>query len=605
VDRGSKLKGPMLAAATWLALALAELWLRDTGRAMLLVWLPSAVAVAALHATARRHWPEMLAALAVAQVAMALMIGFSLVAGLGYAAASAVEAVLCTWIGRRVVGGRGRMPTSLRHIAGLFGAALAGSAAGALIVYPFRPAEGLPELAWWFLASVLGILVGVPVLLYIRQRLGLGNQRVQFRDDQGRRGLALVTTAMFVTAVVVLQLSTLPLLWLLMAILVVAVVRHGQFGGALGVLAITAAATLDSLGGRSPAAFLDLPPEQARLVLQAMMLAMLAVSLPIAAMLLTRNRLEACLREQNAALHESLTTLRLAERLAGIGCWHYDIRSGRQHWSELMLEINGLPRELAPDPGNLRELLPDGGDALFSQIARQRDNREPYSFEYSIRPPAGPERVLRMVVTNEFNEGNQRIALFAVAMDVTEQARREEALELARERAVVLAAEAQKLAMTDALTGLANRRCTLDWLKRSLRVSNGDGSPLALVMFDIDHFKAINDCFGHPTGDAVLVRVAELARREIREEDLIGRIGGEEFVWLLPGVGPPRARDLAERLRDSIEHGSAEGDLPRVTVSVGLAHFRAGDTSDKLLARADAALYVAKEGGRNKVHRAA
>jgi PleD family two-component response regulator len=98
--------------------------------------------------------------------------------------------------------------------------------------------------------------------------------------------------------------------------------------------------------------------------------------------------------------------------------------------------------------------------------------------------------------------------VFAVALDVTEQVRREEALELARVRAVTLAAEAQKLAMTDALTGLANRRCTLDWLTRLLRASNWDGTPLALVIFDIDHFKSINDCFGHATGDAVLTRVA-------------------------------------------------------------------------------------------------
>jgi diguanylate cyclase (GGDEF)-like protein len=424
-------------------------------------------------------------------------------------------------------------------------------------------------------------------------------------NDHGRRGLAVVTVAMFATALVVLQVAAVPMLWLLMGIMVVAVVRHGQFGAALGVLAIAAAASIDSFGGRSPAPFLDMSAARAGLVLQAMMLAMLGVSLPIAAMLLTRNRLEERLREQNAALHESLTTLRLAERLAGIGCWHYDIGSGQQSWSEPMLEMNGLPRHLAPDPGNLRGLLPDGGEALFSEIARQRDNREPYSFEYRIRPPAGTERVLRIVVTNEFNGRDQRIALFAVAMDVTEQVRREEALELARERAVVLAAEAQMLAMTDALTGLANRRCTLDWLNRSLRVSNRDGTPLALVIFDIDHFKAINDCFGHPTGDAVLVRVAELAREQVRGEDLLGRIGGEEFVWMLPGVGPPGARELAERLRAMIEHGSAEGDLPRVTVSVGLAQVRAGDTVEKLLARADAALYIAKEGGRNKVHRAA
>jgi PAS domain-containing protein len=193
-----------------------------------------------------------------------------------------------------------------------------------------------------------------------------------------------------------------------MALMVVAVVRHGQFGAALGVLAIAAAASIDSFGGHSPAAFLVMPAAHAGLVLQAMMLAMLGVSLPIAAMLLTRNELEARLRKQNATLHESLTTLRLAERVAGIGCWHYDIRSGRQNWSDQMLEINGLPRELAPDPGNVRNLLPDGGEALFAKIARHRDNRDPYSFEYRIRPAGATERVLRVVVTNEFDELDQR-----------------------------------------------------------------------------------------------------------------------------------------------------------------------------------------------------
>ncbi|MBO9531681.1 MAG: GGDEF domain-containing protein, partial [Solirubrobacteraceae bacterium] len=190
--------------------------------------------------------------------------------------------------------------------------------------------------------------------------------------------------------------------------------------------------------------------------------------------------------------------------------------------------------------------------------------------------------------------------------DVTEQVSREQALEQARSRAVVLAAEAQKLAMTDSLTGLANRRCALDWLERLLRASEEEGLALSAVIFDIDHFKAINDCFGHPTGDAVLVRVAEIAPGQVRGDDVIGRIGGEEFLWLLPEVGAGAARQRAEQLRVAIERGTARGgDLPRATISLGLAQFRPGDTAERLLARADAALYQAKQGGRNKVHRAA
>jgi len=317
------------------------------------------------------------------------------------------------------------------------------------------------------------------------------------------------------------------------------------------------------------------------------------------------SRLETRYREQTAALAENLTKLRLAERLAGLGCWHYDIRTGRQNWSEQMLEIHGLPRELAPDPGNVRDLMPDGGEALFGEIARNRTNREPYSLENRIRPPGGTERILRMVVTNEFDDDGTRVALFGVAMDVTEQVLREQALDQARARAIGLAAEAQKLAMTDPLTGLANRRATLDWLGSLVGASDEDEDPLAVLMFDVDHFKRINDCFGHQTGDEVLKRVAALARAQLRTEDLVGRIGGEEFICIVSGLSELETRSLAERLCRAIATGSAADSLPQTTISVGLARFRNGDKPEDLLARADAALYEAKDGGRNQVRLAA
>ena len=604
MDRIKQLQGPVMTGLLWLVLARAGLWLRGEGAA-LLIWLPSAVAVAALYANARRRWPVVIGALAIAQFSTVVAIGLPVISALAIAVAHAAEALLCATIGIRVLGGRGQIPRNLGHFAGLFAAALVGSAASTLIAYSFRPVSGLVEVAWWFLASVLGVLVGVPVLLYIRQRLGIGDQRVRVGNARDHRGMPLATLAMFALSIAVFEISAVSLLWLLMGALIFAVIRHGQMGAACGVLGIAAAASVTSYGGNSPAAFLDFEPATAGLVLQAMMLAMLTVSLPIAAMLLTRNRLEKQLREQNAQLEHSLTTLQLAERIGGIGRWHYDIRSGRQTWSEQMLEINGLRRELAPDPGEMRDLLPDGGEALFGEFASHREDIEPYSFDYRIKPPNGPERFLRIVVKNEFGSDGRRAALFAVAMDVTEQIRREQALNLARERAIGLAAEAQKLAMTDPLTGIANRRATLDWLDRLVRASDDAGETLAVLMFDVDHFKRINDGFGHQTGDEVLKSVATLARAQLRAEDVVGRIGGEEFVCILSGLAEKEARGLAERLCRAIADGSKAGGLPRATISVGLAMYRPPDTPAQLLARADAALYEAKQGGRNQVRRAA
>ena len=125
--------------------------------------------------------------------------------------------------------------------------------------------------------------------------------------------------------------------------------------------------------------------------------------------------------------------------------------------------------------------------------------------------------------------------------------------------------------------------------------------PLAVLMFDIDHFKLINDTYGHQTGDEVLCKIAEIARGQLRAEDLVGRVGGEEFVCILSGVGGR----LAERLCRAIAQGTERASCPRATISVGLALLRAGDTVETLMRRADAALYEAKENGRNQVRRAA
>src|SRR5690606_28523242 len=128
---------------------------------------------------------------------------------------------------------------------------------------------------------------------------------------------------------------------------------------------------------------LSADPTAAGLALQALMLLMLATALPIAAMLLTSERLAQQLRAQNAELHDNLTMLNLAEQLAGLGRWRLDLETGHQEWSPQMLALNGLSRDLAPEPGNIRELLPDGGERLFGELAAHCDDRRPYSFEYS------------------------------------------------------------------------------------------------------------------------------------------------------------------------------------------------------------------------------
>ena len=126
-----------------------------------------------------------------------------------------------------------------------------------------------------------------------------------------------------------------------------------------------------------------------------------------------------------------------------------------------------------------------------------------------------------------------------------------------------------------------------------------------MIVFDIDHFKTVNDTYGHPEGDKVLRRIATVAKEQARASDVIGRIGGEEFAWIVPGADESFAKLVAERLRLAIAVDGVSGEVPMVTVSMGIAAIESGDTSLSLFARADAALYSAKNAGRNTVRLAA
>ena len=161
----------------------------------------------------------------------------------------------------------------------------------------------------------------------------------------------------------------------------------------------------------------------------------------------------------------------------------------------------------------------------------------------------------------------------------------------------------EHLASTDALTGLTSRQAMQTWLEAEVRRARGEHRPLALLSLDIDHFKHVNDTYGHEAGDAVLVTVAAAIQRDRRRGDGAGRWGGEEFAVSLPDCPPEDALPIAEKLRSTIaEQWVIVGEQAiSVTVSIGVAGFTPDDTLDDLLRRADQAMYAAKHGGRNRV----
>lgn len=152
-------------------------------------------------------------------------------------------------------------------------------------------------------------------------------------------------------------------------------------------------------------------------------------------------------------------------------------------------------------------------------------------------------------------------------------------------------------ASTDPLTKALNRRSFLARLSRM----TASGNPFSLVMFDIDHFKSINDTYGHDVGDAVLREIAQLVRDNIRETDVLARWGGEEFMVLCGNSTMQRTRRVAQRLRGAVENFAFTGVPRQVTSSFGVVVHEPGESGDEMVKRADTALYEAKETGRNKV----
>ena len=161
----------------------------------------------------------------------------------------------------------------------------------------------------------------------------------------------------------------------------------------------------------------------------------------------------------------------------------------------------------------------------------------------------------------------------------------------------------RKQANTDSLTGLFNRRSYFLSMKKEISRYERQQRPFSLLLMDIDHFKKVNDSFGHSRGDVVLQKLAKILQETAREQDIVARTGGEEFSILLPEAKKEEAKVMAERIRETVsksEMGSQEIEI-QITISIGVAEILPGEDVDAIYNRADLALYRAKAKGRNCV----
>ena len=228
---------------------------------------------------------------------------------------------------------------------------------------------------------------------------------------------------------------------------------------------------------------------------------------------------------------------------------------------------------------------PDDLERVRSSVRYSAEHLTPWREEYRVVLPEAGLRWVRGEATPEVGEAGCTV-WHGYLTDISDLKRVEE--------------ELRALSITDSLTGIHNRRYFQERLKHELERAQRNGLDLAVIMLDIDHFKRINDQYGHAVGDQVLRSLCQQIGSRLRRTDVFCRLGGEEFMVLCPGTNAEQARLLALELWQGVRSVAIEG-VGRVTASFGVAGWRAGEGADALLLRADAGVYAAKQGGRDRV----
>lgn len=300
----------------------------------------------------------------------------------------------------------------------------------------------------------------------------------------------------------------------------------------------------------------------------------------------TRKRIEQELRSY-------ADRLTLASKAGGIGVWEWNVKTDTLQWDDRMFQLYSV------EPGEFsglyeawrNRLHPDDLANAEKALQHAVEKSSSWDWEFRIVRPNGETAYIKAAALVQMDKNNEPELVIGVNWDVTE--------------ARVQAEQLRLLATTDDMTKLYNRRRFIELVEQEMERSRRYANPFALIMFDADKFKAVNDTYGHDVGDMVLKAIASTAKNELRDVDILGRIGGEEFAACLPETDADHAATAAERLRAAMEEAYVEihdGTRVRFTVSLGVAVPDASCKDvDTLLKYADLALYKAKEKGRNRV----
>ena len=292
------------------------------------------------------------------------------------------------------------------------------------------------------------------------------------------------------------------------------------------------------------------------------------------------------------SLRESEDRLRLAIEGAGLGTWHWNLGTDELVFSPNCRAMFGLPPDTPVTYEKFLSVLnPDDREATEQAVRRSLREKSDYRVEYRAIWPDGSEHWIASLGHGFYGGDGKPLRMVGVTLDISERKKSEEVI--------------WQQANFDVLTGLPNRRMVSERLKQEINKSSRKGKPLALMFIDLDRFKEINDSLGHEMGDLLLKQVARRMLGCVRETDIVGRLGGDEFTVIL---GELDDLGSVERVAHSIltkvaEPYQLDADLAHASVSIGVTLYP-HDAADiaTLLTCADQAMYAAKHGGRNRLH---
>lgn len=583
---------PALTGLAYFGAAFGSLNLTRSGDSIAALWPASGIMLAVLLMVPRSRLLWHIGAAAIASMAANLAAGNAPILALMFTAANMSEATLAAWL----LHSRATCRISFAEPGGLvcFTKTVAmATMLSATIATITGPSHSTRFWLSWFVTDLLGILIVAPLILIVAKSV----RRKGWRQSAST---AAQTASMFgfvaaVTALCFWQ-SSYPLLFVPMLAVLLAVFRLGPLGAAGGVLIVAAESSIATGFGHGPLTLVDGSTLERSLFLQFYLLTVFAASLPIATLLIARDRL-------HKHLAGKMRLLEMAEAAAQVGHWRLDTMTQAITWSREIFRIHGLQGDVPPPLDKAIEAYhPDDRAMVAAHVERSLEHRIGFEFKARIVRPDGDVRhVLSKGEIDQRGAGGS-FGLFGIIQDVTAQVAHEALIEEARLKAEEAARQATIMAETDQLTGIANRRRTELALDQAIAMAGQSCRPVSIAIFDIDHFKRVNDTYGHQAGDEVLKRVAQEATKDLRGDDIIGRFGGEEFVIVLPDATAEVATRVADRVRTAIEAGNTN---PAVTISVGVAELAHGEIADTLLRRADQALYAAKRAGRNRLQLAA